>query len=355
LYRMTYHTRIAIVVSIAVTVLATTSCSNISYYAQSIAGGYRVLADREPINEVLLDPSISPTVKDKLTAVLEMRDFASNSMRLPENDSYRTYVDLKRPYAVWNVFAAPEFSMDMKEWCFLFVGCVRYRGYFDKMDAQEYANELRQDGLDVYVAGIAAYSTIGWFDDPMLNTIINRDEIRLAGLIFHELSHQVVFIKGDTAFNEGFAVAVELEGIKRWLAHKGSSAMLEKYQLRKARHKQFVALVTEVRNILEALYKGGETQNQMRQQKVSIVKKMQEKYITLKAGWDGFPGYDRWFSKPINNAQIAAVTTYQDYVPAFQKLLAQHNYDMDAFYRAVDVLGDLDVDKRKQAISALLN
>lgn len=355
LHRNSRYIKFVIIVFMVVIALVFQGCSNISYYAQSIAGGYHVLANRKPIAEVVADPHVPQTVKDKLQAVLKIRKFASDKLALPDNDSYRTYVDLKRPYAVWNVFAAPEFSMKMKEWCFLFVGCVRYRGYFDEQDAEHYADELRQQGLDVYVAGIAAYSTIGWFDDPMLNTIIERDEIRLAGLIFHELSHQVVFIKGDTAFNEGFAVTVELEGVKRWLAHQGSSAMLEKYQQRKSRHKQFVELVTQTRDQLEKLYESGRDPQQLRTQKTEIIERMQHRYQQLKASWDGYAGYDRWFSKPINNAQIAAVTTYRDYVPAFQRLLAKHHYDMKAFFQAVEELGDLPSDTRNRAITSLLD
>lgn len=351
---MTHHSRITIIVLVSIITLVTVSCSNISYYAQSIAGGYNVLAGREPIDEVLANPNVEDSVKDKLQTVLKIRDFATSDMQLPDNDSYRTYVDLKRPYAVWNVFAAPEFSMEMKEWCFLFVGCVRYRGYFDEADAEAYADELRQEGLDVYVTGIAAYSTIGWFDDPMMNTIIQRDEIRLAGLIFHELSHQVVFIKGDTAFNEGFSVAVELEGVKRWLEKNGTPELLIKYRERKQRHKQFVNLVTDTRNKLEALYKNSLAAEEMRQQKVSIIEQMQAEYKQLKSSWNDFAGYDRWFSQPINNAQISAVTTYRDYVPAFQALLAQKNHDMPAFYKAVEELGELDKAERHQSIEALL-
>ena len=351
---MIRSSKLIIVFVILLTLLVTVSCSSISYYAQSIAGGYKVLAGREPVDEVLADPEVSDEVKEKLKAVIKIRDFATSDMQLPDNDSYRTYVDLKRPYAVWNVFAAPEFSMKMKEWCFLFVGCVRYRGYFDEADAQAYADTLREEGLDVFVTGISAYSTIGWFDDPMMNTIIKRDEIRLAGLIFHELSHQVVFIKGDTAFNEGFSVTVELEGVKRWLEKNGSPELLAKYRERKARHKQFVALVTETRNKLEELYKRTLDVKDMRAEKVAIIENMKSEYQKLKSGWNGFAGYDRWFSKSINNAQIAAVTTYRDYVPAFQALLAEKKYDMPAFYKAVESLGDLDSEERLDAINALL-
>lgn len=351
---MTLRSKSILLAVIIIIAVVTSSCSNISYYAQSIAGGYKVLSGREPIDDVLADPRVEEPVKEKLKAVVRIRDFASSDLQLPDNDSYRTYVDLKRPFAVWNVFAAPEFSVEMKEWCFLFVGCVRYRGYFEEADAQAYAAELRQEGLDVYVTGIAAYSTIGWFDDPMLNTIIQRDEIRLAGLIFHELSHQVIYIKGDTAFNEGFAVTVELEGVKRWLEKNGTPLLLEKYQARKARHKQFVELVTATRNQLESLYKKELSMEEMRSRKVAVIEAMQKSYQQLKINWNGFAGYDRWFSQPVNNAQISAVTTYRDYVPAFQNLLAQKQNNMSDFYRAVEELGDLDSKERQQAIDALL-
>ena len=262
-------------------------------------------------------------------------------------------VDLKRPYAVWNVFAAPEFSIEMKEWCFLFAGCVRYRGYFDEHDADEFGEELQKQGLDVYVAGIDAYSTIGWFDDPMLNTVLKRENTQLAELIFHELAHQEVYVKGDTAFNEGFAVAVANEGIKRWLNQKGTSEQSEQYRLRKHREEQFVELVTHTRQRLEKLYLSHQNDDQMREQKQQIIQDMQHQYLQLKIGWNGYSGYDRWFSKPVNNAQIAAVATYQDYVPAFQRLLAQQHDDMAAFYQAVSKLGELSLEERHSALRQL--
>ncbi len=355
LYRNRRGIRLALISLILTAASITLGCSNIGYYAQSISGGYEVLSRREPIADVLQDPTVPQSVKDKLQVVLEIREFASRKLQLPDNDSYRTYVDLQRPYAVWNVFAAPEFSMQMKEWCFLFVGCVRYRGYFDEQAAQQYADKLKQENLDVYVTGIAAYSTIGWFDDPVLNTIIQREEIRLAGLIFHELSHQEVFVKGDTAFNEGFSVTVELEGVKRWLEFKDSPELMQQYQQRKDRHKQFVTLVNQTRDRLEKLYNGDDDIDFKRKKKSAIIDDMKQQYQDLKAKWDGYAGYDRWFAKPINNAQIAAVTTYRDYVPAFQVLLAKNNYDMRAFYDAVAELGDMPKKQRSEAIQDLMH
>jgi len=328
-------------------------CSNISYYAQSIAGGFNVLVNREPIETVLQDESVPQNIKTKLATVLHIRQFASEALHLPNNGSYRTYVDLGRPYAVWNVFATPPYSMEMEKWCFLFVGCVKYRGYFNEQDAVDFADGLDNEGLDVYVSGVAAYSTIGWFDDPVMNTIINRDDIRLAGLIFHELSHQVVFIKGDTAFNEGFAVAVELEGIKRWLAQNGSPEDAQLYTQRKQRHKQFLQLVSETGHRLDALYRSGQPEARLSQEKSNIISQLHNEYAILKQSWNGYDGYDRWFSRNINNAQIAAVTTYRDYVPAFQALLQQQGGDLSAFYDRVAEIGDLSMEQRTARINQL--
>lgn len=346
------NSRVLIYLAIVV-VITIQGCSNIGFYAQSISGGLEVLTHREPITEVVKSPDVSQDVKDKLKFVLQARSFASQELLLPDNDSYRTYVDLKRPYVVWNVFAAPEFSVEMKEWCFLFAGCVRYRGYFDENDANEFAEQLKKNGLDVYVAGIDAYSTLGWFDDPMLNTVLKRDNTQLAELIFHELAHQEVYVKGDTTFNEGFAVTVANEGIKRWLDQKGSTEQSEQYRLRKQREQQFIELVTQTRQHLEKLYQSHQDDYRMREQKQHIIQEMRRQYLQLKTGWNGYSGYDGWFSKPINNAQIAAIVTYQDYVPAFQHLLAQQHNDMAAFYKAVKKLGELSLDKRHEALRHL--
>ena len=213
-------------------------CSDLSYYGQGVGGHLSVMAKRQPIEEVVADPATERDLKQDLQVVMEARQLAKEVLHLPVADNFRTYVDIGRPYVVWNVVAAPAYSLAAYEWCYPVVGCLPYRGYFNKADAENFADSLRTNGLDVHLYGVSAYSTLGWFDDPVLNTIIKRDEIRLAGLIFHELSHQEVFVKGDTAFNEGFSVTVELEGVRRWLKHKESPELMQKYQRRKARHKQ---------------------------------------------------------------------------------------------------------------------
>ena len=339
---------------LGLSLLLLAGCSNLGYYAQSIAGQIKLLSAREPIEELLQDNSTDPALKDKLRKVLEIRSFASRSLALPDNGSYRSYVDLKRPFVVWNVFAAPEFSFKLKEWCFPFAGCVRYRGYFAEADARGYAAEMRAQSLDVYVGGVPAYSTLGWFDDPILNTVIHQDAVNLAGLIFHELGHQRLYVKGDSAFNEGFATAVELEGVKRWLAQQGDEQLDARYQQQKARRKQFVALVMQTRDALEKLYQSDQAPQAKRADKQAIQQHMREQYRQLKQQWQGYAGYDNWFSGALNNAQLAAVTTYEDYVPAFQQLLKQQHGVLPAFYEAAAKIGALDPAARRSAMHALL-
>ena len=329
-------------------------CSNLGYYAQSIAGQFELLSQRQPIAEVLQDRAVDPALKDKLRKVLEIRTYASETLALPDNDSYRSYVDLKRPYVVWNVFAAPEFSFQLKEWCFPFAGCVRYRGYFAEQDARAYAASLRRQDMDVYVGGVSAYSTLGWFDDPMLNTIIHRDTVNLAGLVFHELAHQQLYVKGDSAFNEGFATTVEIEGVKRWLAQQGDAQLSDRYQQQKDRRKQFVELVMQTRDSLEKLYRSGVASPVMRTRKKAIQQHMRGQYQLLKQQWQGYAGYDGWFAGELNNAQLAAVTTYEDYVPAFQQLLKQQHGDLRAFYKAAAGIGALEPAARSKALQLLL-
>jgi len=190
-------------------------CTTLSYYRQSVSGQWELWEKRRPIDEVIAAPDTPSALRKKLQSVLAMRDFASAELALPDNDSYRSYADLQRPFVVWNVFAAKPFAMTLKRWCFPFAGCVGYRGYFSQTEAQKFADEQAAAGLEVYVGGVAAYSTLGWFDDPMLNTVLNRSPARIAGLVFHELAHQQLYIKGDTAFNEAFATTVELGGVRR--------------------------------------------------------------------------------------------------------------------------------------------
>jgi len=224
--------------------LTVSACSSFGYYMDLMAGHSELMEQQKPVSEILAIKETRPVLRHLLEKSQSMRDFASKNLHLPENDSYRTYADLKRPYAVWNVVAAKEFSTKAKKWCFLFVGCLSYRGYFSKEDAVAYADELKKEGYDVYVAGANAYSTLGWFDDPLLNTMMYKSEARRAGIIFHELAHQVVYIDNDSAFNEAFATTVEQEGIRRWLERNGKNNKFEEYLINKKKDRQLNQLIT---------------------------------------------------------------------------------------------------------------
>jgi predicted aminopeptidase len=308
---------------------------------------------RRSILALLDDPNTAPELGARLAPILEMRAFASEELGLPDNKSYRTYVDLKRRYVVWNVFAAPELSLDPVNWCFVFVGCVSYRGYFSERGAQKFASKLAQDNYDVYVAGIAAYSTLGWFHDPMLNTILRRTEPEIAGLIFHELSHQVVYVRGHTEFNESFALTVGLEGIKRWLAAKGSADQFQKYLVSRKHRNEFVQLVMKLRRQLGEVYAAETSDDEKRAAKQEVFIRIRRNYEELKKDWGGSTGHDAWFARDLNNAHLVSVGLYNQYVPAFQALLSQHNGDLKAFYGVVQELSQLSKAKRAEKLQSL--
>jgi predicted aminopeptidase len=318
-----------------------------------MAGHSELLEQQKPVAEILAEKDIKPKLRELLETSQDIRDFATKNLYLPENDSYRTYADIKRPFAVWNVVAAKEFSVKPKKWCFLFVGCLSYKGYFTKEAATAYANELKEEGFDVYVAGAKAYSTLGWFDDPLLNTMMYKSEARRAGIIFHELAHQVVYIDNDSAFNEAFATTVEQEGIRRWLEKKGKSNQYDKYLLNKKRDSQLNQLLQETREKLKALYKTNISDKEKRQAKKSVFLSMQKKYQQLKKTWGGYNTYDKWMAKELNNAHLLLIATYHDLVPTFKAMLKKQNYNLKKFYVAVEQFGKLDKEKRTQQLSKI--
>jgi predicted aminopeptidase len=255
---------------------------------------------------------------------------------------------------VWSVFATPELSLEPKRWCVPVVGCLSYLGYFRQERALALASRLRAEGHDTYVGGVPAYSTLGYFDDPILNTMLHWPEHRLAGLLFHELAHQVIYVRDDTTFNESFATAVELEGIRRWLEHNGTPSVRAAYREERARESDFVRLVLEARARLAEVYASGRDEAHKREAKARIFHELREAHFQIKhRDWGGYTGYDRWFAQDLNNAQLASVATYRELVPAFQTLLARHGGDLNAFYRAAEALGALPVGERTQALLAL--
>lgn len=333
--------------------LSTGGCANFGYYTQAVKGQFQIYSRTRPIADVIADTDTDPALKEKLGRVLRIRRYASHELGLPDNDSYRVYADLKRPYALWNVFATPELSLKPIQWCFLITGCVAYRGYFSRAQAEAFANKLRAAGDDVFVGGVTVYSTLGWFDDPVLNTIINRPIPDIAGLIFHELAHQRLYVKGDTTFSESFAMTVELEGVHRWLQSQGNAGQFSRYQEQRKRRMQFIQLMLKYRDRLEALYESDASDDTKRAGKRRILKELRAEYRRVKAGWDGYDGYDRWFAQDLNNAHFVSIGTYYELVPAFQTLLAQQHGDLPKFYRAAEKIADLPEKERTAALNRL--
>ena len=334
--------------------LTVSACSSFGYYMDLMSGHSELIDKQKPITEILADKSTKPKLRSLLETSQKIRNFATKSLHLPDNDSYRIYADLKRRYAIWNVVAAKEFSTEPKKWCFLFVGCLSYRGYFSKDDAKAYANELKQEGYDVYLAGAKAYSTLGWFDDPLLNTMMYKSEARRAGIIFHELSHQIVYIENDTAFNEAFATAVEQEGIRRWMAKKGKDEQYQEYLIDKKRESGFNQLLQSTREKLKELYKSQKSDEEKRKQKNMIFSLQQKKYRALKKLWGGYNGYDQWMNQKLNNAHLLLISTYHDLVPTFNAMLKEENYNLKKFYLAVEKYGELDKEKRARQLNLLV-
>lgn len=340
---------------VPVLVLPVLGCANFGYYSQAVSGQLQVVRKTRPIEKVLADSATDTALKEKLAQVLLVRDYASRELGLPDNNSYRSYADIKRPYVLWNVFATPELSLTPKEWCFPIAGCSAYRGYFSQERAEAFADKLRAQGYDVQVGGVAAYSTLGWFRDPVLNTIVNRPLPEIAGLIFHELAHQQLYVRNDTAFNESFAVSVELEGMRRWLLTHGSPGDYEKYEARLQRREVFVALALKYRDRLEALYESSASEAEKRLGKLHAFADLRAEYAQVKLErWGGYSGYDNWFAQDLNNAHLLSLGLYHRHLPAFRALMAREQGDFSAFYKAVAGIGRLPTTERVATLNAFL-
>ncbi len=335
----------------------TSGCSTVGYYAQSVNGHLDLVTSARPVADWLADAQSPPALKERLVLSQRLRDYAVSELALPDNASYRRYADLKRGAAVWNVTAAPELGMTLKTWCFPVVGCVGYRGYFDRAEADRFAAELRAPDVEVYVYGVPAYSTLGKlpFDalsDPLLNTFINYPEGELARLIFHELAHQVAYASDDTVFNESFAVAVERIGGARWLEGAQQAGAAEEYQRFDSRRSDFRALTQKYRERLLTLYKSEAPDDQKRAAKATLMAEMRAEHVKLKAErWGGFAGYDGWFSRA-NNASFGVLAAYSELVPAFERLFERQGRDFNRFYAEVRRLAALPKDQRRAALNA---
>ncbi len=326
------------------------SCETVSYYSQAARGQLHILTSRQAIADLLADASIDNELKQKLRLATALKEFAVNELGLPATANFDTYVELERDHVVWNVFATPEFSLNPVNWCYPIAGCVSYRGYFDEANAQRYANKLEQEGYDVYTGGVDAYSTLGWFDDPLLSTVMDRADYQLAGLIFHELAHQVVYLKGDTTFNESFATAVEREGVKRWLRSIEKTELLSSAQQDQARQAEFLQLVLRYQERFDALYAQQLPDAQKRIAKIELQGALRTEYEQIKNAWQGYSGYDSWIYSSLNNAQLSTVASYNTLVPFFSKELESVDGNLPAFYGLVAELASMEAPLRQQLI-----
>ena len=325
-------------------------CRSLPYYDQAIDGQMEILRKQEPISDLIEDPNTPEKLRKKLIFIQEVRNFAAKELHLPVKDHYLSYVDLNRPYVVWNVYAAPEFSLTPKTWCFPIVGCVAYRGYFSEQDAQRFGDSLKKEGYDVYISGAIAYSTLGWFDDPVLSTFTRLSKPDMAALIFHELAHSVLYIKDDTAFNESFATAVEQEGLRRWQMAANDPKGYESWLNKRQPRQRFIRLVSKYRAKLEELYRNGLPFKENRKQKAAIFNQMKSEFTNLKTIYGNLTAYDAWFARPLNNAHIISVSTYHDWVPAFGKILSESGGDMNTFYRTCRQLAKTDPSERQRIL-----
>ena len=337
---------IAVPIRAALAIALIASLSGGCYLLQSAEGQLSLMSKREPIARVIEEPSTPAKLRAQLQSVTAIRDFASRELGLPDNGSYRKYADIGRTYVVWNVVAAPEFSVDPKKWCFPIVGCVAYRGYFVEARARRFAAGLHAQGYDVVVGGVAAYSTLGHFDDPILSSMVNWDDVELAAIVFHELTHQLLYVRNDASFNEALATTVEEEGVRRWLRQQGREQDLAEHLLERKRYLQVIALLSETREQLHALYASGLPPLLMRERKREAFAALRESYAALREQWGGHAPFDAWFAQDINNAHLASIATYFACVPGFERELQAADGNLPAFYRRVRELAKLDQPQR---------
>ena len=340
-------------ISVVCLAVGLTGCTGVSYYADSLKGHVEILAARRNVAKLIDDRSTPEALRAQMTSAAAIRQFASDDLALPDNQSYRSYADIGRDYVTWAVFAAPEFSLTPRVWCFPVFGCVPYRGYFSRESAIDTALELKKEGLDVHVSGVTAYSTLGWSSDPLLSTMFLHDKTYLAGLVFHELAHQRVYVNDDTPFNEAFAVTVETTGVRKWLRATGDAAGLRRFEAGEKRSAEFLALVAQTREELREIYSGSASSEQMRADKAAAIERLRVRYRQMRdRRWGGYRGYDGWFEAPINNAKIAATSVYNDRVPAFLRLFELCSGDYPRFYAAVRRFGALAKAERAEALEA---
>lgn len=324
------------------------ACADMGYYLHSVKGHFSIIQQKRDIDDILRDEHVDSKLSQRLQLVQGIRRFAFDELMLPESDSYSEYADLKRNYVLKNLFAAEEFSIRAKQWCYPIVGCAGYRGFFDLERLDEFVSDLQQQNYDVYVASVAAYSTLGWFDDPVLNTFINWPDYRLAGLIFHELAHQQLYVDGDSRFNESFATAVQQAGVEKWLLSQGLDLQLQLYRQHILNRRAVFDLIKQTRNELDQLYQRDINDDEKRRLKAQALERLKARYQALAKTHQVKDGFQRWFDGELNNARLVSVSTYNDWVPVFSAILVQQQGDFRAFYNEVERISKVPRQQRQQ-------
>ncbi|GMR08786.1 MAG: aminopeptidase [Gammaproteobacteria bacterium] len=324
-------------------------CAEIGHYLQLAGGQLEIISKRQPIDELINDPDTDSKLKARLQQVVEARQFAVMELQLPDSGSFQSYVQLDRRYVMWNVFVTEEFSMQPKRWCYLFFGCISYRGYFDKQKALDYAREQSDEGYDTHVAPVAAYSTLGWFDDPLTSTLLRYEPERLAGFIFHELAHERLYVRDDTTFNESFAMTVQHKGMGKWLARQGSQTGLERYMKEQRMDDEFIELLMDYRGQLVALYEKDISDDEKRRQKAALFMQLREDYQKLRDSWGDYTVYDGFFRHRLNNATLSPVGTYHELVNNFSNIYEQRG-GFSGFYQEAERIGELPFEQRRKEL-----
>jgi len=327
------------------------ACSDLGYYWHTANGHMTLMNKRIDIDVMLEDPELEPKLRERLQLVKEIREFSVETLSLPESGSYNNYVQLDRPYALKNLFAATEFSTDLHVWCYPIVGCASYRGYYDEDRLAEYVEQLKAQNFDTYIGFVPAYSTLGWFDDPVLSSFIYWPDYRLAGLLFHELSHQRIFIESDTGFNESLAVAVQQAGTELWLESSSRSAQRDEFRHWIEYQSEVTGLIEQTRDTLAELYQGDQDETIKREQKQFIFASTRESYSALAQRLNYRGGYESWFAGELNNAKLGSVSAYHEQLPAFLAILKARDYDFSAFFDTVEGISKLNKEERDECLA----
>jgi predicted aminopeptidase len=326
-------------------------CADLGYYWHSANGHLAVMNQRVDIEELLADNSLKTDLRERLALVQEIRRFSIERLELPANGSYDSYVELDRPYVIQNLFAAPEFSTRLYEWCYPIIGCAGYRGYYDEDRMLTYADDLKSQGLEVHIGQVSAYSTLGWFDDPVLSSFINWPDYRLAGLLFHELTHQQIYIDDDTTFNESLASAVQQVGTELWLKSQNRIEDLDKLSRWLAYREPAIKLIESTRETLAHLYASEISDAEKRARKIQVFTDARNRHDVIAKTHRVNGGFTRWFAGELNNAKIGSVAAYNSEVPAFINMIRAHQFNFTAFFKYVEVLGALEKPVRDRCLA----